>query len=146
MGVCLTCCYSHRLPFIVNTTYQAVCVQLAHFSLADWKDVSIAHVIMIIKSEVSTFPIVIIFFHVCVPEMLATSYSVTYFIYIPGKPEFLFSLLLRSLWWVRIVGRVLACRSYSYVCCTSHYHHCASLNWRHWTYKMIVRYILSIKI
>ena len=33
---------------------------------------SIAHVIIIIKSEVSTFPIVIIFFHGCVPEMLVT--------------------------------------------------------------------------
>ena len=119
--MCLTCCYSHRLPFIVNTTYQVVCVQLAHFSLADWKDISIARVIMIIKSEVSTFPTVIIFFRVCVPEMLATSYSVTYCIYIPGRPEFLFSLLLRNLWWVRIVGSVLACRSYSFVCCTVHY-------------------------
>ena len=30
--------------------------------LGDWKDISIAHVIIIIKSEVSTFPVVIIFF------------------------------------------------------------------------------------
>ena len=36
--------------------------------------------------EVSTFPIVIIFFRGCVPEMFVTSYSVTYCIYIPGKP------------------------------------------------------------
>ena len=62
-----------------------------------------------------------IFFRVCVPEMLVTSYSVIYCIYIPGKPEFLYSLLLRSLWWVRIVESVLACRSYSFVCCTVHY-------------------------
>ena len=26
---------------------------------------------------------------------------------------------------------------------TSHYHHCAKLIWRHWIYKMYVRYILS---
>ena len=57
--------------------YGAVCVQLAHFSIADWKDISIAHVIIITKSEVSTFPI-IIFFRGCVPEMFVTSYSVTY--------------------------------------------------------------------
>ena len=34
---------------------------MAHFNIRDWKDISIAHVIIIIKSEVSTFPIVIIF-------------------------------------------------------------------------------------
>ena len=51
-------------------------VQLVHFSLGDWKDVSIAHVIIIIKSEVSTLPI-IIFFRGCVPEMFVTSYSAT---------------------------------------------------------------------
>ena len=50
---------------------------------------NIAHVIVIIKSEVSTFPIVFKFFRGCVPEMFVTSYSVTY-IYIPGKPEICF--------------------------------------------------------
>ena len=49
----------------------------------------IAHVIIIIKSEVSTLPI-IIFLRGCVPEMFVTSYSVTYCIYIPGKPGFCF--------------------------------------------------------
>ena len=58
--------------------------------LGDWKDISIAHVIIIIKSEVSTFPIVIIFFCGCVPEMFVTSYSVTYCIYILGKPGICF--------------------------------------------------------
>ena len=33
-----------------------------------------------------------------------------------GKTGNLFSLLLRSLWWVQIFGYVLACRSYSFVC------------------------------
>ena len=45
-----------------------------------------AHVIIIIKSEVSTFPIIFIFSRGCVPEMFVTSYPVTYCIYIPGKP------------------------------------------------------------
>ena len=58
--------------------------------LGDWKDISIAHVIINIKSEVSTFPIVIIFFRGCVPEMFVTSYSVTYCIYVPGKPGICF--------------------------------------------------------
>ena len=43
--------------------------------LGDWKDISIAHVIIIIKLEVSTFPIVITFFCGCVPEMFVTSYT-----------------------------------------------------------------------
>ena len=54
-------------------------------------------------------------------------------------------LVLCSLWWVQIVGYVLAWRSYSFVCTftPSHYHHCANFIWRHWTYTMPVRYNLS---
>ena len=33
-----------------------------------------------------------------------------------GKTGILFSSLLCSLWWVQIVGCVLACRSYSFIC------------------------------
>ena len=113
------CCRFCRLSLIFITIYGIVCVQLAHFSLDDWKDISIDHVI-IIKSEVSTFPIVIIFFRGCVPEKIVTPYSVTYCIYILGKPEFLFSLLLRNFWWVQIVGSVLTCRPYSFVCILHH--------------------------
>ena len=72
------------------TIYGIVCIQLAHFSLGDGRDISIAHVIILIKSEVSTLPIVIIFFHGCVPEMFVTLYSVTYCIYISGKAGFCF--------------------------------------------------------
>ena len=62
-----------------------------------------------------------------------------------GKAGNLFSLLLCSVWWVQIFGYVLACRSYSFVCTV---HHLIiiivqSNIWRHWTYKMPVRYILS---
>ena len=61
-----------------------------------------------------------------------------------GKTGILFSSLLCSLWWVQVVGCCLACRSYSCVCI-----YIISLSslwkliWRHWTYKMPVRYILS---
>ena len=57
--------------------------------LDDWKDISIAHVI-IMKSEVSTLPIVITFFHGRVPEMFVTSYSLTYCIYVLGEPRICF--------------------------------------------------------
>ena len=77
--------YKEIQPIIIITIYGVVCVQPAHFILGDWKDISVAHYIIIIRSDVSTFPIVIIFFRGCVPEMLVTSYSVIYCIYIPGK-------------------------------------------------------------
>ena len=72
------------------------------------------------QTEISTFPIVIIFFRGCVPEMFVTSYSVTYCIYVPENREFFFSLLLCNLWWVQIVGYVLPCRLYSFVCTVHH--------------------------
>ena len=37
-----------------------------------------------------------------------------------GKAGNVFSLVLCSLWWVQIVGCVLACRSYSFVCTLHH--------------------------
>ena len=37
-----------------------------------------------------------------------------------GKTEILFSSLLCSLWWVQIIGYVMACRSYSFVCTLHH--------------------------
>ena len=56
----------------------------------------------------------------------------------------LFSILLWSLWWVQIFGYGLACRSYSlfvqYIISVSSL---CKLIWRHCTYKMSVRYILS---
>ena len=60
------------------------------------------------------------------------AWDVCYIIFCPllhmrsGKTRKLFSLLLCSLWCVQIFGYVWAC-----------------LIWRHWTYKMPIRYILS---
>ena len=100
---------------------------------------------MLLSSSNRKYQPIIIFFRGCVPEMSVTLYTVTYCIYIhSGKTGLLFSLLLRSLWWVHMVGYVLACRSYSYVCIL---HHLIIIivqpHRRHWTYKMPVRYILS---
>ena len=67
------------ITFIFTTICGAVCVQLAYLNKGDWKYISIAHVIIIIESEVSTFPIVLILcFRGCVPEMFVSSDSVTY--------------------------------------------------------------------
>ena len=112
--------------------------------LGDWKDISIAHVIIIIKSEVSTFPTVIIFFHGCVPEMFVTSFSVTYCIYVPGKPGIYFHYYCAvydeckysDTFW-------LADRTRLFVQYTISLSSLCKFIWRHWTYKMPVRYILS---
>ena len=106
------------------------------------KGISIAHVIIIIKSEVST--IVIIFFRVCVPEIFVTSYSVTYCIYVPGKPWICFlyycavydECKYSDTFWLADRTRLFLhyIISLSSLC---------KLIWRHWTYKMPARYILS---
>ena len=109
-------------PFPLLSYFSVVVyVQLAHCSSGDWNDISIAHVIIIIKSEVSTFPIVIIFFRGCMTEMFTASYFVIYCIYIPGKRDF-----------VSIITE-------QFIICANN----RILIWRHWTYKMPVRYILS---
>ena len=53
-----------------------------------------------------------------------------------------FIITLCSLWWVQMIGYVLACRSYLFVCALplSALSFC-KLIWRNWTYKMPVRYI-----
>ena len=112
--------------------------------LGDWKDIYLTYVIIIIKSEVSTFPIVIIFFRGCVPEMFVTSYSVTYCIYVPGKPGICFHYYYAvydeckypDAFW-------LADHTRLFVQCTISLSSLCKLIWWHWTYKMPVRNILS---
>ena len=135
------------ITFIFITIYGVVCVQLAHLSIGDWKDISIAHVIIIIKSEVSTFPIVFIVFRRCVPEMFIPSYCdiiITYCIYISGNREFVFISIVQFM--MSVNSRIRFGLQIVFVCLyitPSHYHHCANFIWRHWTYKMPVRYNLS---
>ena len=52
------------------TIYGVGCVQLSHAILGVRKDIVITHIIIIIKSEVSTFPIVFIFFHGCILRLV----------------------------------------------------------------------------
>ena len=129
-----------RQLIIIN---RVACVELAHSSLGDWKNIFITHLIIIIKSEVSTFPIVVIFFRGCVSEMVVLLYSVIYYIYIPGK------LGLCFLFWCSVygickrsdtlwpVGRVRLFADY-----TISLSSLCRLIWRHWTNKMLVSYML----
>ena len=93
--------------------------------------------------EVSTFPIVVIFFRGCVSEMVVPPYSVIYYIYIPGKLGFCFHFWCSvygickqsdTLW---PIGRVRLFADY-----TISLSSLCRLIWRHWTTKMLVRYML----
>ena len=84
--------------------------------------------------EVSTFPIVFILFHGCVPEMFVTSYSVTYCIYIPEKTGICFHCIVQFM--MSANGRIRFSLQIVFVCLyitPSHYHHGANFIWRHWT-------------
>ena len=98
--------------------------------------ISIAHVIMIIKSEVSTFPIVFhIFPWLCAWDVCDILSLIVYtfrdnreFVFI-SIVQFMMSANSRLRFGLQIV----------FVCLyitPSHYHHCANFIWRHWTYKM----------
>ena len=111
-------------------------------------NIFIIHLIIIIKSEVSTFPIVVIFFHGCVSEMVVLPYSVIYYIYISGTLGPCFNYLC-SVYWCSVycickrldtlwpAGRVRLCADYTISLSSSY-----RLIWRHWTNKMLVRYML----
>ena len=100
-------------------------------------------VIQIVKTS-PPFPIVIIFVRGCVPEMFVTSYSVTYCIYVPGKPGICFhyhcavydECKYSDTFW-------LADRTRLFVQYTISLSSLCKLIWRHWIYEMPVRYILS---
>ena len=64
--------------------YWVVCVKLTHLSLGNQEIIFITHLIIIIKSEVSAFPIVFILFRGREPEVVVAAYAVG-FIQIPGK-------------------------------------------------------------
>ena len=89
------------------------------------------------------FPFLSYFFLGCVPEMFVTSYSVSYYIYIPGKPGICFHYYCAAsgeckqsdTFWIADRIRLLV----YYISLSS----LCKLIWRHWIYKMPVRYILS---
>ena len=90
---------------------------------------TIAHVIIIIKSEESTLPIVVIFVRGCVPEMFVTSYSVIYCIYIPKKRDFVFLIIVQFM--MSANSRIRFGLQIVFVCLfitPSHYHHYANLS------------------
>ena len=99
-----------------------------HFSTGDWKDLSIAHVIIIINSEVSTFPIVIIFsVVVCLRCLLHHIMSLIAYTFRENR-EFVFIIvqfMMSANNRIRFVFKIV------FVCLyitPAHYHHCANLS------------------
>ena len=128
MEVWLTCC-SFRLPLIFITIYGVVCVQLAHFCIGDWKDWSVAHVIIIIKSEVSTIPIVIIFsVVVCLRTLLHHILLLIAYTFRENR-EFVFIIIVQFM--VSANNRIRFVLKIVFVCLyitPSDYHHCVNLS------------------
>ena len=83
-------------------------------------------------------------FRSCVPEMFVTSYSVTYCIYIPGKPAFCFHYYCADYDECKYSDTFwLSDRVRLFVHYTISLSSLRKLIWGHWTYEMPVRYILS---
>ena len=89
-------------------------------------------------------PLLSYFFRGCVPEMFVTSYSVTYCIYVPGKPGICFHYHCAVYDECKYSDTFrLADRTRLFVQHTISLSSLCKLIWRHWIYKMPVRYILS---
>ena len=89
---------SFRVPFAI---YGFVCVELAHWNLGDRENIFITHLIITIKSEVSIFPIVVIFSVVVCLKLLyhhILSASYTHL----GTAGFCFFYYSAVLWCVQI--------------------------------------------
>ena len=93
-----------------------VCVEQAHSSSGSWEDIFITHLIIIIRLEVSIFPIVVMFFHGwCVPEVIVPSYAVGSDIY-PGMAGFILFYSCAVLLCAQIIEFIVSRWSYSFVC------------------------------
>ena len=103
------------------------------------------HLFSIVQNmiEVSTFPIVVIFLRGCVSEMVVLTYSVIYYIYIPGTlgPCFHYWCSVYGICkWSDILwpaGRVRLLADYTILLSSL----CRLIS-RHWTTKMLVRFML----
>ena len=79
LRVCLRWGYFSRFLF---ATSGIACVQLAHSSLGDWKDIFINHLLIIIKPTISASPIVSYFPWLCVSDYCTIIFCHLLYIYI----------------------------------------------------------------
>ena len=112
--------------------------------ILSWKVISIAHVITIIKSEVFTYPIVIIFsMVVCLRCLLHHILSLIAYTF-REKPALIFIIIVQFM--MSANSRIPFCLTYRtrlFVQNTISLSSLCKLIWRHWTYKMPVEYIVE---
>ena len=114
---------------------------LAHWNLGGREDLFTTHLIIIIKSELSIFPIVVIFFRGCVPK--AGVRYVVGVIYKPAKAAFCIFYYSAVLWYAQMIGYIMSRWSRSFVCyMTPLWSSCRRI-WKYWTSKMDARCILQ---
>ena len=85
------------VTFFIFAIYGDEWVPLSHSRLGDQEDIFVTHFIIIKGLKVSTLPIVFIFFHGWVSEVVVQSYSLSYkhiCIYPEKSPGFLFISLI----------------------------------------------------
>ena len=116
------------ITFLIKI-YGVVCVQLTRVSLGDWKDISIAHFIIIIKSVVSNFPVVIKFSVVvclrCLLHHILSRIAYTF------RENWDFVLIIIVQLMMSANSRTRYGLQIVFVCLyitPSHYHHCANLS------------------
>ena len=108
--------------------YGVVCVQLAHFSLGDWEDISIVHGIIIIKSEVSSLPIIIFSVVVILRCLLHHILSLIAYTLWENR-NFVFIIVVQFM--MSAKSRIRFGLQIVFVCLyitSSYYHHCANLS------------------
>ena len=98
-----------------------ICVELAHSSLGDQEDIFITHLVIIFKSKVSAFPIVVIFsVAVCLRLVVVLSYAVSFMCIYPGTAGFVSFIAVQSYGVRKKIKYIMAWWSHSFVC-TLHY-------------------------
>ena len=133
-----------KMELVLSDTFFAIHgVARVYSSLGDWKDIFVTQLVIIIKPEASTFPMIVIFFRGCVCEVVIPSHSVTCYIYIPVTLGLCFHYrcavygvcIWTGTWWpagrVRVFAHYII--SLSSLC---------RLVWRHWSFKVFVRYMM----
>ena len=81
-----------------------VSLTLTHSSLGDPEDIFIIHLIIIIRSKVSTIHIVVIFFCGCASQVVVPSYTVG-FLYISGVCSFYYCAVS---WCAQMIELIMA--------------------------------------
>ena len=106
---------------ITFAVYGVACVQLVHSSVGNWSDIFVTHIIIIIKSKVSNFPIIVIFsVSVCMRWLYYHLLpSVTYLYISRGYRDFVADIDVQSM--VYANDRIVSFRSCSFVCKLHHF-------------------------